>query len=405
MKIEDITSIKLSIGSSDYEDIDRGNFNISIADSIYNVSPVITVDVTDSYGLYLGSRVGGYGVPWNLKLSAYGMPIQYQTRAESFEIKSTSQTGEGLGGEFSATLLHDFMFLPSEVKAYKNKSASSLIGTLFGDYDFYGAEYDYSSSSNLDMDHIYNPNLTPYRFLQEILLPLSSPTTDNVNNPYYVFIDAQNRLKYISLNTMLQRGAIKTLSISSVFRFPKNDSGKKQYDPDKYSKVNISAPFSQKYTHIFDIIDTETCRIENGEYSIVNSSLGKIAGDKMPFYDRKASKTQYMSEDYFQTSDEMMRLQAGINLKNRKAYLIDKLVVTTILDLDLCAGNMINLESYFSGMEETPAKAYTGKYLIESSVHRWSAEFNSGVSQLVLATPSPSLEKTVFDNHTYEGEQ
>lgn len=403
MTIQDISSLQIAIGDSDYQELDRGNLSVSIADSIYNLSPVVKVSLTDSYGLYLGSRIGNYGTPWKLKLTAYGIPIEYPLKAESFEITSSSETGKGLGGSYSATLLHEFMFQSSEVKAYKNKSASSLISSLFSDFTFNGSEYDYSSSSNLDMDFIYNPGYTPVEFIDKILLPLSSPTTDNINNPYYIFIDAQNRLKYISLNTMLQRGAVNTLEISNLESFS-SDDGKKKYSPKNNSLVAVSAPFSQMYSRIFNMIDTVTCRVENGEYSTVDSSLKKIAGSKMPFYDRKKSLVRYMSDKDFQTTDEMMRLQAGINYRNRASYMLDKIVVTTLLNLDLCAGTMVNLNSYFSNLGETTAKAYTGKYLIESSVHKWDSGYNTGVSQLVLATPTPSVEQTSLEGHVYTGE-
>lgn len=404
MTLKDITSFKLSVAGSDFVELDRSVLSVAITDSIYNISPVVKISMNDTFGLCLGSRAGGYGVPWRMEFYAYGMPMQYQLKADSFEITSGADKSGGLGGSYTVTLMHDFMFQPSEVKAYKDKSASSLISSMFNNYIFFGAEFDFSSSSNLDMDFIYNPGYTPSRFVEEILLPLSSPTTDKINNPYYLFINAQNRLKYVSLNTMLESRPVITLEIADRLNYPSSDDSRKSYGKSDYSLVAVSAPFSQRYTRIFDSIDTTIARIEDGEYSVVDSSLAKLTGKALPFYDRKKSIRQYMSEDHFQTTDEMMRLQAGLNYKNRKSYMIDKLVVTTFLNLDLSAGNMVNLESYFSGLRDSPAKAYTGKYLIESSVHKWDTDMNSGVTQLVLATPSPTLESTAFDDHSYKGE-
>ena len=43
MTIQDISSLQIAIGDSDYQELDRGNLSVSIADSIYNLSPVVMV--------------------------------------------------------------------------------------------------------------------------------------------------------------------------------------------------------------------------------------------------------------------------------------------------------------------------------------------------------------------------
>lgn len=211
-----------------------------------------------------------------------------------------------------------------------------------------------------------------------------------------MFIDCLNRVKYTSLTTLMSQGTVETITISDQLKFPEGSKN--------MNKAYVSAPFSQKYTRIFDTIDTKTYRIENGRLTTVNSSLSNITESSLPFYDRELSETQYMSEDYFQSADEMMRFQAGINYKNRKSYLIDKLVVTVPLNLELCAGTVVNLESCYAGGGDTKSESFSGKYLIESSVHKVPSRFNSATTQLVLATPSPSIKSTLYDyrsDHSY----
>ena len=400
MTVNDITNFRLSVNNQRKTDLSRADLSLSLSDSIYRLSPSLTLTVPDPSGVMIGARAGGYGIRYDFEFEAYGKLIKLPFRADHFEVPDLRGGSSALSGTYQINLTHAYMFRPSEMRAYKNKTPGEIISSLISEFgvDKF-TSFNLDPSSSLDMETIYNPNLTPCNFIEKILLPLSSATTNEINNPFYAFIDAQNRFQYKTLKSMLQQRGLKTLLVSNQPSLFKEE----EFNSSDYQRVTVAIPFSQEYGHIYDVIDTETTRIENGEFFSVNSSFKNIANTYlMGFYDREKSISQYMSDDYFQTSDAMMRLQAGINYKNRKSYFIDKLVVSTILDLDLCAGTRVKLQSYF-GNSEQPMISYTGEYIIESSVHSWNSNFNSGTTQLVLGTPAPYITQSLIASKAYGG--
>ena len=401
MNIQDISSFRVSVNGEKYFDLPRTGINVQLSDSIYDLCPTMTITVPDSSGLLIGARAGGYGVRYDFELASYdSVTISLPMRADHFELASLSEGTSALSGTVRLGLKHSFAFQPSEMRAFKNSSPDSILRTLMMEF---GSENltsynDLDSASVLDMETIYNPNLTPIRFIEEILLPLSSATTSMINNPFYAFMDIQNRFRFKNLKSILEQPITRTLVFSTQLSMAKSE----MFGAEAVKAVSI-IPFSQKYSRIFDVIDTETDRIENGKWSSVDTSFKKItSGYQMGFYDRKKSLSQYMSETHFQTSDEMMRLQAGINLKNRKAYMIDKIMVSTLLDLDLCAGRKVKIQSYYGNSSE-PMTSYSGEYVIESSIHKWDSNVNSGITELVLGTPDPYITNTLISAKAYEG--
>lgn len=401
MTVNDITNFSLSVANGERVDLPRTGIEVTLSDSIYHLSPVMTVTSPDSAGFLIGARAGGYGITYDFEMTVNHRVAKYPFRADHFEVSDLKSGTSAMSGTYRITLTHGLMYQPSEMRAYKNQSPSDILKTIINEYgtNNFKSYSDIEASSPLDMETIYNPNLTPGKFIEEILLPLSSSTTNEINNPFYVFIDAQNRFKFMTLKSMLQQRDIRTLLITNQ----QSLVGVEEFNNGDYIRATAAVPFSQEYSHIYDSIDTETCRIENGEFSSIDSSLIKIAGAyQLGFYDRKKSTSQYMSEDFFQTSDAMLRLQAGINYKNRKSYMIDKLVVYSVLDLDLCAGTRVKLQSYYGNSEE-PMTSYTGEYIIESSVHKWDSNFNSGTTQLVLGTPAPYITQSLIASKAYGG--
>lgn len=396
MNLADIISLELSIGKGT-KSLSLANhaFEVSISDSIYRISPEVRVTIEDQ-GILTSRRMGGYGVNWNFTLQTNNKSFTYPLRADSQEINSRGNNSSvSIAGNFSTLLKHSFVFLPSVVKAYKGKTPNTVLSDIINEYgknNFQAVET--SSASKLDMEVIYNPALRPSEFIEKILLPLSSSTTSTLNSPFYAFIDSQNRLIFKDLVSLLQGKSVKAIQLK--------DSIALVGDPKKTINSFDAIPFSQLYSHIYDSIDTEICSIDaNGKFSAVDTSLKNIA-PKMPFYNRKKSLRRYMSEDEFQTPDAYMRYQSGINNKLRAGYLTDKLVIRTPFDLDLTAGRKVTLKSFMSYSGEEML-SYSGDYIIESSVHSWNALSNSGTTQIVVGTPSPSIKETIIEKSYYKG--
>jgi hypothetical protein len=63
--------------------------------------------------------------------------------------------------------------------------------------------------------------------------------------------------------------------------------------------------------------------------------------------------------------------------------LIDRIAVTTLLDVSSCAGKMVELETDYE--QENMSSSYSGKYLIESSTHIWDSKTVKGYTQMILS--------------------
>ena len=401
MTVQDIVDFKISVGSGGGEgfSVSRTSIDVSIQDSIYQLTPEITLVAPDPTGVLVDTRAGAAGVPWSFVLDTGRRSVSYPFVVDHGEIQSLMGGVASISGQYKIVLRHSFRYQPSVVKAYKAKSPSVVLQQVVNEYGSRNfSSLDLVSASPLDMEYIYNPSLTPVEFIERILLPLSSATTDVINNPYYAFIDARNRFRYAPLLYLLGKKPEYTILVSNQVQLNPDD-----FPEDRYVKASGAVPFTQEYSKIFNLIDTETCRMEDGNFSKEDSSYKKIAeGRSMPFYDRPKSVTQYMSGDHFQDSKEMLRFQAGKNFENRKAYMYDKLIVTTLLNLDLCAGQTVQLEVYES-LSDSLVEGYSGVYLIESSLHHWTSEVNSGSTQLILASPTPSIKGTFLEKNAYKG--
>ena len=401
MTVRDISNFKLSVNKGEEVLLPRTGIDVTLSDSIYQVSPVMTITAPDTAGILIGIRAGGYGVTYDFSFDSNEKSYRYPMRADHFEVSSLVGGTSALSGTMKISLLHSFVFQESQVRAFRNMSPERVLTNLineFGSQNFNDSS-GFDPSSPLDMEAIYCPSLTPARFIEEILLPLSSAMTDEINNPFYAFIDAQNRFRYVTLKTMLQGRPTKTLLLSNQ----QSLIAKEGFESSDYKRATAALPFSQEYSRIYDLIDTETDRIEDGEFFSVNSSFTNISSNYVyGFYDRERSVSQFMSENHFQSSDAMLRLQAGVNMKNRKGYLIDKLVVILPLDLDLVAGTQVKLQSYY-GNSDRPMTSYTSDYIVESSLHKWNSDANTGTTQLVLGTPDPFISESLIAAKAYEG--
>lgn len=401
MTVQDIVDFKMKVGKSgEASSITRTSIEVTISDSIYHLSPEITIVAPDPVGTLAGVRAGAAGTPWTFELDTGRRSVEYPFMTDHGEIQSFKDGSASMSGQYRIVLRHSFIYQPSVVKAYPSKSPSVVVQQIvneFGSRNF--SSVDFVAASSLDMDYIYNPSLTPAEFIERILLPLSSATTDAINNPYYVFIDARNRFRYVPLLSLMNKKPDYTILVSNQAQLDPDD-----YPSDSYTRAIGAVPFTQEYSKIFNVIDTETCRLEDGSFEKVDTSYRKLVDNQsLPFYEREKSVVQYMSEDHFQDSKEMLRFQAGKNFENRRAYLYDKLLVSTLLNLDFCAGQTVNLEVY-EGLSDFQVESYSGTYLIESSSHHWTAEMNSGTTQLVLASPNPSIKGTLLEGHAYKGE-
>ena len=393
--VADYYTLYLKVNGSEEVLISSTSFSISVKDSIYSLSPEITLTIDDIYGFYTGYRLGGYGNEWSFRLIIRGETYNYEYRSERYDISSFENSGMGLSGTLTIHMYHKIMYLPSEVKAYQGKSPDKIVSDLANILQIKKVKND--ASSMLDMTYIYNPGYTPYEFIDKILLPLSSSTTDFIPNPFYAFIDAQNTLNYISLKTLWNASPV-----TKVLYY----GNKINVDSEKETKVLYFAPFSHNYTHLDPAIDSSMCRIENqnGEFISVETGMNKLlAKQNLMFYKREKSVKLNMASDHFRDSNGAMKDQAGLNYALRKSYLTDKAICSLPLDLAYCAGKKVKVTCEFniSGNEEV--ETYSQYYIIESSVHEWDSSTFTGTTKLVLGNPVPYGNGTVMQSGLYQG--
>ena len=395
--VADFYTLYMSVNQIKEVTIDSTTFSIALRDSIYDLSPEFVLKIVDKTGLYTATRIGGYGVDWDFRLKLSDKEYAYKCRAERYEMNSFEDSEQGLSGGMEIHMLDSFMYTPSEVKAYKGKSPDKIVKDVVNSSGRDFPKINTEASSNLDMETVYNPGYAPRDFIEKILLPISSSTTDFLPNPYYAFIDAQSTFNYVTLKKLWSQSPIpKVLYYGNRIHI----------DSSKETKVMYLAPFSHNYTRLDPAIDSVFCRIEdyNGEFQSVDTGMHTfLQKQDLMFYNRDKSIVQNMSGDHFQNADEALREQAGINHRLRKSYLTDKIICSFPLDITYVAGKKVRVDVEYGMGGSVPCEVYSQYYVVESSIHEWDATKDFGTTKLVLGNPVPSAKGTVMAKGLYQG--
>ena len=373
--IEDLYTLELEVNGSSTS-LGPRDADISISDSIHVIYPRVTMSISDKSGTMLDSRVTTLGLPYKFTLGYNGQDITLPFVVNTFQTPEQEYL-QYLNGRIEVELIHEFFSkFVSEYKAYPDVPSKIITDILRNEK--LTKKY-IESTARIQESPYYNPGYSFQDFVEKILLP-NSRSTENSFDPFYCFIDANNSFHYETYGAMLKRKSSKTLYYKS---------GRK--DMTELQKVLEFRPFSLRldsinskvYYNHFYLDETGSLDLEEEKLSIIDnrqSPYSIFGGSKetKTVFNQKISDSKLIEQSY-----------VSVNNEKKRSMLMDRIAVTTLLDISSCAGKIVELETDYE--KENISASYSGKYLIESSTHIWDSKTIKGYTQMIL-----SRQKTEF---------
>lgn len=381
-------SFNLTIGS-DQIPINLRTFEISLSDSIYSLCPEVTFTMHDISGLMLESRLNILGQNILLTLNDGLIETSLPLTCTLYEMPSCD-SAKGLSGTLAMKFKHTAKFSLKEAKGYANKSPADVFKELFSNMDqqFNSFNKDavkkvlvsvQSTSKCTTYPLILNPTYDNEEFTDNILLKLATNGNPS-GTPFFGYIDVLNNAHFESLEDIYNKAPYKTL----VF-------GQSLGDRVDSALIFTLQSFSQDYNKVLDLVDgditffNENYEIESQDTSLSNT-FNSIALMK------SSSRRSLLSPNDYSNAIDINKELGNINNERRKGLLIDKLVVSTIMDLSLCAGKTVEVETYLNTGSDEKANSYSGKFIIEASEHHWDPTSLLGYTHLVLGRISMTVK-------------
>jgi len=364
-------NLDIAINGAYVKEFDAREFTFSLRDSIHSLYPRGTFKVNDVSGYLLESRAFTEGIPVEITMGFNEISLTNKYLFHKMEVPVVPNPNQ-LSGEIDASLIHESYRTESMDSKSFPYNPSAIVNSLFN-YNFMGKVIE--QTKILSTNHLYQPRTTKEDFVKNVLLP-NSLSAKQSPSPYYCFIDSKDILHYESLLGMLSKNPITKLYLTSKNRV------------EYYQKILSFQPFSYDITKhrnsldfSFEIItDDDNKEFERKEISVSDVQspypLYNCTKENVPVFDE--------IEENFDES-----VYSSIINKQRYSLLSDRVLVTTPLHTDYCAGTVLELDTEYAGSNSS--FSYHGLYLIEQSDHVWNGETQDGFTQMILARVSPTF--------------
>ena len=380
---ENQNSFSLTIGSEEIS-LNIKTFEISLSESIYTLCPQATFTMNDFSGIMMESRLKILGQDVAFTMSDTSATTMLPMTCVLYETNKCNSS-DGLSGIMTMKFKHTAKFSPREAKGWANKSPAEVFRELMQKMNQRLNSRSRNSLRNpliriapstkcIPYPLLFNPAYDNEEFIDKILLPIAS-SGDVSATPFCAFIDVTNKAHFDDISTMYEKSPIRNL----VFGNDPNRS------IDTLVVLTLQS-FSQDYNHISGILDERLVYLnENNEISSSDVFLSNVF-NPIAVMRNTSTVSLCAPKDY---SDIINRDEeiAKLNYERRKGVLIDKLVISTFMDLNLCAGRTVNLDTYLNINSSEKAPSYSGKFLIEASEHLWDPNNMLGYTHLVLGRP------------------
>lgn len=367
--IEELYTLELEVNGSSTS-LGPRDADLSLSDSIHSIYPRVKMSISDRSGYMLDSRFVTSGVPFKFTLGYNGQDITLPFVVNTFQTPE-QEYYQYLNGKIEIELIHEFFSkFVSEYKAYPDVP-SKIITDILRNEKF--SKKLIENTSRIQEPPYYNPGYSFQDFVEKILIP-NSRSTENSFDPFFCFIDANNSFHYETYGSMLKRRSSKTLYYRSGLK-----------DMSELQKILEFRPFSLRLDSINSKINYNYFFLdENGSLDLEEKRLSIIDNKISPFpiFDgSKEIRTIFNNKISTKKSIEQAHILA--NNEKKRSMLIDRIAVTTLLDVSSCAGKIVELETDYE--QENMSSSYSGKYLIESSAHIWDSKTVKGYTQMILS--------------------
>lgn len=342
-----------------------------IKDSINELYPKVNFKINDEWGTmneYLAFVDGS-----KITLS-FGKTKDSQIK-NSYRVYVNGQPKQNsqnyISGEISVELIHDYYYYQNKISKYYKNNISDIIKTLTKKYKF--TKYDIDDTYNSGV--WYQPYMNDSEFIINNLLPYAYSTDAN-NSPFYCWIDNNNQFHFKSYKQLCEQSVVRDYKYSSI---GKNES----LNEDSIITVNFLqdslSDIKPLINQIYGFYDKDGNYSKEQNLKITDFPKNKTS--KIPIIADKNYVTDVFVNlaDDINLDDNENNRRGYVNNKMRNSFLMDKVIISTMIDPKLHSGQLINMTLPLNDNQNSQRQS--GKYIIETCYHKWNGK--QGVTVLV----------------------
>jgi len=352
-------------------------------DSIYMVFPELAFVIADLSGLSLELGTYTRGIPLKIVLEAEDNILESKFVVNCRDNVS-QQTQNSIGGNLKVYGVHETYAQAREGRsAYYNKKVSDIVSELFPDADVEStsakiAVYQWGDS---------------YAFAKDILLDVADSAT---GTPYVFFRDLAGKLTFKSIGELSQQSPVAKLSLMQT-----------RGTETIADSIGAFLPFDERLTDILGKLAIEGEYLDNLEYKAENVTVVDYIGKHISVIaDTVKCNWHYFGRQFNPDMDYAAARAALWVAQLRKGFLSDKAFAVVPFNSKLVCGTVVDAEIFLQDAEGEPmiSEAYSGKWLIEKSMHSWDGASTMALSKLVLSRSSyKPVTDSILETDSYKG--
>lgn len=410
--------------------------SFSIADSIYSLFPQVRCDISEPTGLLTETRM--FNIP------GYEFDLQYQDATKvphtlpcyvvHGETTNYTRYGE-MNGTLSTSLEHvlgaekfdePLVFSPTAettksgtssivLKASSTEGAvQALLSRYAGKVSVKAGDTWFFPKKDSDFlptwDILYSKYTNIKDFVDNQILPLSYVKDAD---PFYCFVNVKNELSFKDFESLSNQNTQANMKVFSARVAFLNTSTDVKVDSSIDNSIILFSftPFSGEYDKLIKSVVVRSSVFEEGTdgsaYDTTISDIGSAYS-----YDNGLALCYYGSNGLigwnnsiieFADEKKKNRFLSIHEFARRRLMFTEHAVATTALNYDLCAGVVINvISANYRSAEGMQTENFTGKWVVESSFHTFTAQNHVGITKLFLGRVSTKAPEVV-SAYMYKG--
>jgi hypothetical protein len=370
-----VNDIQATIGS--------GNYGFTMTDSIYAVFPELEFVLSDISGLSLELGTFTRGIPLKIVLEMEDNILETKFVVNNRD-NIQQLSSNFIGGNIKVGGIHESYTKEREGKsAYYNKKVSEIVKELFPDVD---AE----DTSAKIAAYQFNDS---YAFVRDILLDIADSKTET---PFVFFRDLTNKLVFKSIKELVQQSPVTKLALTQT-------NGEETIA----DSINTFLPFDERLTDILGKLETEGEYLDGMVYKTKKVTVVDFIDDYISVIaDTIKSSSFYFGRQFNPDMDYASARAALWISRLRSGFLSDKAFAVVPFNGKLVSGTVVDVEMFLQDTEGEPmiSEAYSGKWLIEKSVHSWDGSATTALTKLVLSRSSyKPVSDSILETDSYKG--
>jgi hypothetical protein len=370
-----INDIQATVGSS--------NYGFTMTDCIYAVFPELDFILSDISGLSLELGTFTRGIPIKIVLE-----MEDNILESKFVVNNRDNvqqlSSNFIGGNIKVGGIHESYTKERESKSlYHNKKVSEIVKELFPDID---AE---DTSAKIEVYQFDDP----YTFIREVLIDIADSKS---GTPFVFFRDLTGKLVFKSVGELVQQSPIAKLTLTQT------DGEETIADT-----LNTFLPFDERLTDILGKLATEGEYLDGLAYKTEKVTVVDFMGDFIPVIaDTVKSSSFYFGRQFNPDMDYGSARAAMWIGQLRSGFLSDKAFAVVPFNGRLVSGLTVDVEVFLQDAEGESmiSEAYSGKWLIEKSIHSWDGSATMAFSKLILSQSSyKPVSDSILEIDSYKG--